>query len=65
MAALKALPNYGSLPYIFITAKNRPEEVSELMNMGAFRVLPKPFDPLMLANELKTLWRQFQQKSGS
>lgn len=61
MTALKSLPNYGSLPYIFITAKNRPEEVKDLMNMGAFRVLPKPFDPLMLATELKSLWRQFQQ----
>ena len=62
IAALRKLPNYQQLPFVFITAKTRPEEIAALMKLGALAVLPKPFEPLLLANELNRLWRQFCQR---
>lgn len=36
------------LPVVFLTGKNRPEQVSALEQAGADGVIVKPFDPLAL-----------------
>ena len=53
---LRKLPNFKSIPTLFMTAKIQPDEVKEYKNMGALDVIPKPFDPLTLADEIQKIW---------
>lgn len=51
---LKADPSTAHLPVVFLTAKTQREEVSRALALGAAACLTKPFDPLTLAQELRT-----------
>lgn len=53
---LRADPALADIPVIFMTAKVRPEEVESLIALGALGVIAKPFDPMTLADEIRTLW---------
>jgi CheY-like chemotaxis protein len=44
------------VPVIFMTARVRGAEVSQYLEMGAVGVVPKPFDPVSLASEVRQLW---------
>jgi two-component system OmpR family response regulator len=41
---------------VFMTARVRGAEVSQYLEMGAAGVVPKPFDPVTLAAEVRRLW---------
>ena len=43
------------IPIIFHTAKTEPSYVRRLMALGAKGVIEKPFDPMMLATEIKRI----------
>ena len=45
-------------PIIFITAKVQPDEVKQYYDMGALKVIYKPFNPLTLADSIKQIWRK-------
>jgi CheY-like chemotaxis protein len=45
-----------NVPVIFMTARVRGAEVSQYLDMGAVGVVPKPFDPVTLADEVRQLW---------
>ncbi len=53
---LRALPGYKTLPVIYLTAKIRATEISDLMATGAIGVLAKPFDPMTLSRSVAELW---------
>jgi len=53
---LRKLPGLADTPAMFMTAKVRPSEVEQLRNIGAIDVIPKPFDPMTLSENLKSLW---------
>lgn len=53
-AAIKA--RGMDMPVVFMTARVRGAEVSQYLDMGAAGVIPKPFDPVSLANEVEQLW---------
>lgn len=53
---LRAMPDTAKIPVIFMTAKVQPSEVQEYKNMGALGVIPKPFDPMTLAESVKCIW---------
>jgi CheY-like chemotaxis protein len=59
LAELRKLPGYLETPVIFMTAKVQSEEVSKYVGLGALTVIPKPFDPLKLADYLRKLWKTF------
>lgn len=42
-------------PVIFITAKVQPSEVRRLTSIGAAAVIAKPFDPMTLPDEVRTI----------
>ena len=42
-----------SVPAIFMTAKAQPQEIAALQQQGAIAVVSKPFDPMLLAAELR------------
>jgi two-component system, OmpR family, response regulator len=53
---MRESPILNKTPVIFMTAKVLPAEIAELLELGAIGVIVKPFDPLMLYEELSSLW---------
>jgi CheY-like chemotaxis protein len=52
---MRADPSTADIPIIFVTAKAMPREIAKFREMGAVGVIPKPFDPMQLINQLRTL----------
>ena len=50
---LKRSPKTRSVPVIFLTAKDRPEDVSRAYKLGAQYYLKKPYKPEMLLDTVK------------
>lgn len=66
--ALRAMPQAHAIPVIFITAKIQKHEVESYIAMGAIGVIPKPFDAMTLADEVRALWKSaedFKNKAGA
>lgn len=57
---LKENEQTQSIPVIFLTAKVQPNEVSEYLQLGAAGVVAKPFDPMMLPQEIRTIIQQLE-----
>jgi len=53
---LRELPESRQTPAIFMTAKIQPQEILELKRVGALAVIPKPFDPMTLAQAVRDIW---------
>jgi CheY-like chemotaxis protein len=60
LAALRALPQGGAVPVMFMTAKVQPAEIEGYRRLGAIGVISKPFDPMTLADTLRNLWSAAQ-----
>jgi CheY-like chemotaxis protein len=43
-------------PVIFLTAKTMPSEIERLRQIGGRQVIPKPFDPLHLLEQVLAAW---------
>ncbi len=56
LAALWKIDVLKRAPAIFLTAKAMPSEVERYKEMGALGVIAKPFDPMALAGNVKTIW---------
>lgn len=56
LRALRDHPDTRELPVVFMTAKVQPEEVRQLLSLGALAVVAKPFDPMTLADQLREIW---------
>lgn len=56
LARLRADPQLRSIPVIFMTAKALPREIERFLSLGAVAVIPKPFDPLQLADQIAAIW---------
>lgn len=55
LRALRQIDSMADVPVIFMTAKVMQSEVAEYMEMGALGVIPKPFDPMALADRIKEI----------
>jgi CheY-like chemotaxis protein len=55
LEALRANARTNKIPVIFLTAKAMTTEIEKLKRMGAKGVLTKPFDPTILANQMKAI----------
>jgi CheY-like chemotaxis protein len=53
--ALRASAQTDRIPVVFLTAKAMASEVQRLEDLGAKGVLRKPFDPMTLASEIRTI----------
>jgi len=56
LKALRGVPSLALVPAIFMTAKIMPGEVAGLKAAGALDVVPKPFDPMTLPDEIRVIW---------
>lgn len=55
---LRELEPFQQTPVIFMTAKVQPSEVDGYKAMGAVDVIPKPFDPMTLSDNVKQIWER-------
>ncbi|WP_084474017.1 response regulator, partial [Deinococcus pimensis] len=55
LRALRERPETREVPVVFMTARVQRHEVDEYLTMGAIGVIPKPFEPMSLADELRSL----------
>ncbi len=60
LAELRKLPATAATPVIFMTAKVQAAEVTYYKSIGAVGVIAKPFDPMLLAQQVRTLWQEAQ-----
>ncbi len=59
LKALRELPEAANIPALFMTAKVQKDEVEALKAIGAIDVIAKPFDPMKLAEQIKTACKQY------
>lgn len=57
LKALRAQPAGAAVPVAFMTAKVQPAEVAQYKSLGALDVIPKPFDPMNLASQVREIWK--------
>ncbi|MBK6849634.1 MAG: response regulator [Proteobacteria bacterium] len=55
LSRLRSDPRWVKLPAIFMTAKVQPREVAQYLALGACGVIPKPFDPMELPQQIRAL----------
>ena len=55
---LRKLPELAATPAMFMTAKVQPQEIEHFISLGAIEVIPKPFDPMKLGEQIKASWQQ-------
>lgn len=53
---LREMPDTAHVPVVFMTAKALPQEIERFLTLGAVAVIPKPFDPLSLADQVANIW---------
>jgi CheY-like chemotaxis protein len=53
---MKQEPRLAALPIVFITAKTMPNELNELVALGAAATISKPFSPTELPDQLRAIW---------
>lgn len=55
--ALREVPETAAIPIVFLTAKAMASEVERMKDLGAKAVILKPFDPMTLAEDVRTILR--------
>lgn len=55
---LRRIPTLAATPVVFLTAKVQAHEVERYRSLGALDVIPKPFDPMGLAQAIRTIWER-------
>ena len=58
-------PSLFKVPVVFMTARVQPKEVSHYLAMGAIGVIPKPFDPMTLAGEVREIWNVWHNSAAA
>jgi len=51
---LRARPGTTHTPVVFMTARAQPREIEAFVTLGVVGVIPKPFDPMTLANSVRS-----------
>lgn len=57
---LRAVVDLEQIPVAFMTAKVQPNEIAHYLSLGARDVIIKPFDPMQLAQQVRTIWQRAQ-----
>lgn len=63
--AIRATKTAHDIPVIFMTARMRSSEVEGYLELGAIGVVPKPFDPVTLASEIRKAHDAWAKRPGS
>jgi len=60
LKGLRQIPEAGSVPIVFMTARAQKAEIETYLALGVAGVISKPFDPVIISETLLDLWRQRQ-----
>ncbi|RLQ87218.1 response regulator [Notoacmeibacter ruber] len=52
---LRSQPETAAIPIIFVTARTQKQEVDRYFELGAQGVIPKPFRPMELVDDVKRI----------
>jgi len=58
--AIKADSRLAHAPVVFMTARVQSHEVENYKAIGVRGVIPKPFDPLTLSDQVRAMWQDCQ-----
>lgn len=58
LRAIREHPGFTHTPAVFMTAKVQQEEINGYLSLGAAGVIPKPFDPVTLPEQIRDIWSQ-------
>lgn len=61
LSNLRNDPRTAPIPVIFLTAKAQPSEVEKFLSLGAEGVIRKPFDPLLLSDEVRGIVKEMKR----
>jgi two-component system, OmpR family, response regulator len=56
MARLREQPRFAHTPIVMMTARAQAHEVDAYMALGAAGAISKPFNPMTLANNVRSIW---------
>jgi two-component system OmpR family response regulator len=56
LKSIRTIEAYREIPAIFLTAKVQAGEIQDYFEMGALDVIAKPFDPMILAEQIEEMW---------
>jgi CheY-like chemotaxis protein len=56
LSAMREVESLANVPAVFITAKVQPNEVDHYISLGALGIIAKPFDPMTLADTVRSIW---------
>lgn len=62
LSRMRANPSLPLIPVIFVTAKAMPQEIAYFRELGAAGVIAKPFDPMLLGEQVLTLWERVKNE---
>jgi two-component system, OmpR family, response regulator len=65
LAALRESPAGRGLPVVFMTSRVQAQEVAAYREMGAADVIPKPFDPMALSEQVQSVWDSLRARIDS
>lgn len=57
---LRKIASFAEIPIVFMTAKIQANEIANYKSMGVIDVITKPFDPMTLAEILRTIWEKYK-----
>lgn len=55
---IRSMDKHRDIPVIFMTAKAEDSLSKELLENGALGVITKPFDPMTLGSEIRSIWNR-------
>jgi two-component system OmpR family response regulator len=64
LAGLRERPAGREVPVVFMTAKVQTQEMVRYRALGAEEVIAKPFDPMALAERVRTIWSGIRREEG-
>lgn len=53
---LREQPASRDIPVVFMTARVRSRELEQFRSLGVLSLIPKPFDPMTLADQIRAIW---------
>ena len=65
MSRIRADPELSDIPVILLTARVRGPELQEYYELGADGVISKPFDPMTLSDEVRSIWSARKAKAAA
>ena len=63
LAELRKITTLKKIPVVFMTARIQKQEVDQYLISGAADVIPKPFNPMDLSDQVKSIWAAIAEKN--